>query len=417
LRPRLILFAGPFLYLTFQIIKLSDFLSQLADEIPWLALMVLLAQACVAVAFYYLLKAPTVAGARLRGAMMVSRCSSIRRKRTGLKSSVAGHHTRSVREISALCHRARRREQLEQAIRSGNESALEKSAIRLMRRTGMLAGPWAILAAAILPPGLSSSLATAMVSAMMARTGSAAGSHSGGRGFSDGEVLTRRAGQWWWSRLVISQEPMNCWSRVRSCRALFLLFSFIVPATAQERIRNFVKRCPYRDGWHSDGHGNDFGSGRERADQSRHLSRLSTTYKNRLGNRVRVRFDVDQVHARRTVRTYTLESISNGTRVRIGDADTIVPRGAAHLCHCLQDRPADRNSSIASTSCIGTSPAMAGFFGIERAEGIIHLPPGAAVLQTASYTGPDGATGTMRADGRGSTVRVVTTAPLGDHGG
>jgi len=82
--------------------------------------------------------------------------------------------------------------------------------------------------------------------------------------------------------------------------------------------------------------------------------------------------------------------------VRIGDADTIVPRGAhTYVIVYKTDRQIgffDRFDEL-----YWNVTGNGWVFRIERAEGIIHLPPGAAVLQTASYTGPDGATAPMRA--------------------
>ncbi len=64
--PRLVLAGGILLYGTFSLIKPSAFLAELAIDVPWFALTALLGQACLAVAFYHLLKAPTVAGAKIR---------------------------------------------------------------------------------------------------------------------------------------------------------------------------------------------------------------------------------------------------------------------------------------------------------------------------------------------------------------
>ena len=52
-----------------------------------------------------------------------------------------------------------------------------------------------------------------------------------------------------------------------------------------------------------------------------------TTYTDRQGNRVRVRFDVDAVTRDGRPEPYVVESIDNGRRVRIGSGDRFVEPG------------------------------------------------------------------------------------------
>ncbi len=142
-----------------------------------------------------------------------------------------------------------------------------------------------------------------------------------------------------------------------------------------------------------------------------------TTYTDRAGNRVRVRFEVDDVMRDGRPEPYVVETIDNGKRVRIGEADTTVSRGA-HTYRIVYktDRQIGFFEDFDELYWNVTGNAWA--FRIDRASATIHLPAGASSIQMASYTGPQGARGTSaRGSVEGDTVRFVTTQPLDRHEG
>ena len=105
--------------------------------------------------------------------------------------------------------------------------------------------------------------------------------------------------------------------------------------------------------------------------------------------------------------------ITNGVRIRIGDADRIVDAGRAPLRHPL---PRPRGRSAASrtmTSSTGTSPATAGCSRSTRPRRASRLPSPVEFGQRAAYTGPQGSTAQQRRGGR----REAGRDPLPDHRG
>ena len=142
-----------------------------------------------------------------------------------------------------------------------------------------------------------------------------------------------------------------------------------------------------------------------------------TLYRDRLGNRVRVRFDVDAVTLDGNPEPYTLESISNGTRVRIGRADVFLPPGG-HTYTILYRTDRQIGFFDNYDELYWNVTGNGWDFAIDRAHATVHLPAGASVVQTAFYTGPQGATGKdAEATVDGNTVRFATTASLNPREG
>ena len=142
-----------------------------------------------------------------------------------------------------------------------------------------------------------------------------------------------------------------------------------------------------------------------------------TLYRDRLGNRVRVRFDVERVTLDGQPEPYTLESIANGTRVRIGRADSLVSQGG-HTYTIVYRTDRQIGFFEAYDELYWNVTGNGWDFAIDHAEATIHLPPDANVVQTAFYTGPQGATGKdAEAMAEGSTVRFATTASLNPREG
>jgi uncharacterized membrane protein YgcG len=198
---------------------------------------------------------------------------------------------------------------------------------------------------------------------------------------------------------------------------LFLAFSLATPAIAQERITDFISDVRIA----TDGTltvTETIAVQVENAAIEHGIFRdFPTTYTNRFGNRVRVRFDVEAVELDGRPVPYGLETIGNGLRVRIGSADVTVPRGPhRYVIAYTTDRQIGFFDGFDELYWNATGNGWQ--FAIDRAEAIIHLPPGASVLRTASYTGPQGATGTnARVVDEGNVVRFTTTERLGRYEG
>ena len=143
-----------------------------------------------------------------------------------------------------------------------------------------------------------------------------------------------------------------------------------------------------------------------------------TTYTDKLGRRVRVRFDVSGVTRDGQPEPYSEESLSNGVRVKIGSADTYVPQGEhVYTISYTTDRQIGFFDKYDELYWNVTGNGW--IFPIEHAEATIVLPTAARIAQYAFYTGPEGARGK---DARGEaiddhTIRFETTAPLGSEEG
>jgi len=135
---------------------------------------------------------------------------------------------------------------------------------------------------------------------------------------------------------------------------------------------------------------------------------IPTVYTDRVGNRVRVGFDVQEVQRDGRPEPYVVEAISNGRRVRIGSADVIIDRGPHTFLIVYRT---NRQIGFFPTydELYWNVTGNAWEFGIDRAEAVVRLPPGAAPLQYDFYTGPAGAQGKNgRSSLDGGAVRFVT---------
>jgi uncharacterized membrane protein YgcG len=137
-----------------------------------------------------------------------------------------------------------------------------------------------------------------------------------------------------------------------------------------------------------------------------------TTYEDRLGNVIRVSFDVQRVTRNGRDEPYALENIANGRRVRIGSADVLLDYGIqVYTITYTTDRQIGFFEDHDELYWNVTGNGWA--FTIDSAEAVIRLP-GAELLDFDYYTGPQGAqekdaTATrLSAD----SIRFNTTAPL-----
>jgi len=125
---------------------------------------------------------------------------------------------------------------------------------------------------------------------------------------------------------------------------------------------------------------------------SRGIYRDFPTIYQRDGRRVRVDFDIRSVERNGELEPYALEGVSNGLRVRIGDADVLIPHGVqTYVIRYTTTRQLGFFDGYDELYWNVTGNGWA--FPIERAEVRIRLPERVPFgLERAFYTGPQGAT-------------------------
>jgi uncharacterized membrane protein YgcG len=117
-----------------------------------------------------------------------------------------------------------------------------------------------------------------------------------------------------------------------------------------------------------------------------------TTYKDRLGNTVKVGFQVEAVLRDGRPEPYRIESASNGVKIRIGQKDVFLRPGEyTYTIRYRVDRELGFFKDFDELYWNVTGNGWT--FAIDRAEAVIELPPGAKILQSAAYTGYQGARG------------------------
>jgi uncharacterized membrane protein YgcG len=138
-----------------------------------------------------------------------------------------------------------------------------------------------------------------------------------------------------------------------------------------------------------------------------------TDYPDNQGRHVRVDFQITAIRRDGRPEPYHTERLSNGIRIYIGGADVLVERGR-------HDYEIDYRTSRE----LGFYPQYdelywnvtgnGWIFPIDRATAIVHLPPGATVVQSAAYTGRSGEQDTaFESEGQGPGHIVFrTTRPL-----
>ncbi len=209
--------------------------------------------------------------------------------------------------------------------------------------------------------------------------------------------------------------------RWAACLAVFLFAAFAIPAQAQsdrEVIRNYASDITVAtDGTLSV---TETIAVHVTGERIRHgiYRDFPTIYRDKMGNKVRVRFDVSRVTLDGANAPYATESLSNGVRIKIGSADTYV-------------QPGDHTYTLSYTTNrqIGffdkydelywNVTGNGWIFPILHAEATIHLPQGANIIQHAAYTGAQGATGTAASAHQmaNNVISFETDAPLGPEEG
>jgi hypothetical protein len=159
-------------------------------------------------------------------------------------------------------------------------------------------------------------------------------------------------------------------------------------------------------------------------DQIRHgiYRDFPTTYTDRLGHEVHVRFDVVSATRDGHRESYSADGNwiwgSNSVRVKIGDPDVIIRPGPhTYKLSYITDRQIGSFDKYDELNWNVTGDGWA--FPIRHASAVIHLPAPAQIAQSAYCTGPQGAKGKNATSKIVSpnTIRFETTRALGANEG
>jgi uncharacterized membrane protein YgcG len=195
--------------------------------------------------------------------------------------------------------------------------------------------------------------------------------------------------------------------------ALLLLFAACVPADAVERILQFISDAVVeRNGELAvtetirvEAEGRDIRRGI--------LRDFPTRYTARDGARVEVGFHVESVTRDGAPEIFVTESVANGVRVRIGNADRLLANG--QHTYVIRYRTTRQVGFFPDYDELYWNATGTGWtFVIEQAEARITLPERVPFRQTAFYTGPQGGQGRDAAIVEQQPGRIVfrTTRPL-----
>ena len=148
------------------------------------------------------------------------------------------------------------------------------------------------------------------------------------------------------------------------------------------------------------------------------LRDFPTSYENRYGQRTHVGFEVISIQRNGQEEPWAQESLANGVRLRIGDADVILPIGEhTYTIRYRTTRQILYGDTFDEIYWNATGTGWT--FSIDMAEARITLPQQAAFGDRAVYTGPQGATGRNAEviDERPGYIAFRTTQPLGREEG
>jgi hypothetical protein len=121
------------------------------------------------------------------------------------------------------------------------------------------------------------------------------------------------------------------------------------------------------------------------------LRDFPTTYQDRLGQRIKVGFDVLGVKRDGKPEPFALESLSNGTRIRIGDKDVFLDDGLHR--YEITYRTTRQIGYFEDFDELYWNVTGNGWtFPIDKARVLIRLPNGANIRQHTEYTGRQGST-------------------------
>jgi uncharacterized membrane protein YgcG len=143
-----------------------------------------------------------------------------------------------------------------------------------------------------------------------------------------------------------------------------------------------------------------------------------TRYKDRLGNPVRVGFEVLEVLRNGQPEAFHLKKTTNGIRVYMGEKNRMV--GTGHHAYTLTYRTDRQLGYFDEFDELYWNVTGNGWsFSIDTVQAVVEPPPYADVLEVWAYTGPKGGRGqdvTVNRDDLGN-IHFVTTRPLGPREG
>jgi hypothetical protein len=148
------------------------------------------------------------------------------------------------------------------------------------------------------------------------------------------------------------------------------------------------------------------------------IREFPTTYKDRLGNTIKVGFHVREVLKNGKTEPYHVESVSNGEKIYIGQKDAYLQPGVyTYTISYDTDRQLGYFKDFDELYWNVTGNGWT--FPIDHAEAVVVLPDGAKVTKYAAYTGPTGATGQdFRVSyNRSGNIVFSTTRGLGPREG
>jgi len=143
-----------------------------------------------------------------------------------------------------------------------------------------------------------------------------------------------------------------------------------------------------------------------------------TSYRNRFGQKTRVTFDVLAVSRDGRPERYDTIALDNGTRVQIGEAETLLPPGEhVYVIRYRTTRQVGYRDGYDEIYWNVTGNGWV--FPIDMAEARISLPSPVRFGDRAVYTGPDGSTAQDAAvvEERPGFIHFRTTAPLDAYSG
>jgi uncharacterized membrane protein YgcG len=205
---------------------------------------------------------------------------------------------------------------------------------------------------------------------------------------------------------------------VRVVAALFALLALASPALAEERITRFLSDVQVEPDASLDV--TETIDVRAEGERINHgiFRDFPTRYRGRNGSQVRVGFTLRDVIRDGIPEKAATEPVSNGVRIRIGDADTLIePGDHRYVIRYRTTRQVGRFGDYDELYWNVTGNGWV--FPIDAAEATIRLPRAVKLGQRAVYTGPQGATAhdaEVVAEGPGE-IQFRTTRPLGPYEG
>jgi uncharacterized membrane protein YgcG len=200
--------------------------------------------------------------------------------------------------------------------------------------------------------------------------------------------------------------------------SLLLLVAALVPAHAGERITSFISDVHVQRNGDLEVTETIAVAAEGQIIKRGILRDFPTSYTNRNGTHVEVGFDVHGVMRDGFVEPFTVERLSNGYRVRIGSADTMLSHSIhTYVIHYRTTRQIGFFEGFDELywNATGTGWTLP----IEMAEARIVLPQNVSFRQSAVYTGPQGAKdkdATVVAQAPGSII-FRTAKPLPPRNG